>query len=168
MIAAFSWLAISRLSFYHLGVFSFIHELLCFLDGAAETILILIEFSMSSYEASLVDHALHLMELVLLDKNFGLFDLNECTIEVLEEQSVFLNDASWRHIFVDISFVLFLFFYLVDSNEVNQSVDSVLVINSLALRLDNAVLLFGACDHPLQVFKRHFVILGQEKLVVLS
>jgi hypothetical protein len=158
LIAAFSWLAISRLSFYHLGVFSFIHELLCFLDGAAETILILIEFSMSSYEASLVDHALHLMELVLLDKNFGLFDLNECTIEVLEEQSVFLNDASWRHIFVDISFVLF--FYLVDSNEVNQSVDSVLVINSLALRLDNAVLLFGACDHPLQVFKRHFVILG--------
>lgn len=40
------------------------------------------------------------------------------------------------------------FFNFIDINEVDKSINIILVVNSFSLRVDDAVLLFSACYYP--------------------
>jgi hypothetical protein len=40
------------------------------------------------------------------------------------------------------------FFNFIDINEVDKSINIILVVNSFSLRVDNTVLLFSACYYP--------------------
>jgi hypothetical protein len=83
---------------------------------------------------------------MLFNGDLGLFNFDDCSIKVLEEQSMFLNNMSVLGCGTRLDGL-----DLVNSNKVDESVDSILVINCFTLGLDDAVLLLSTSNHPLEV-----------------
>jgi hypothetical protein len=83
---------------------------------------------------------------MLFNGDLGLFNFDNCSIKVLKEQSMFLNNMPVLGCGARLDSL-----NLVNSNKVDESVDSILVINCFTLGLDDAVPLLSASDHPLEV-----------------
>lgn len=108
---------------------------------------------------------LELDEVLLLSYSSSLGNFSQSSSVIFEEHTASLYDRL-EFAFSDRFDGDLL--YLVDLDEVDQSADTVLVIDSLSFRVDDAVLLLRTSEDPSQVVQRDFSVLRDKEQIVLS
>lgn len=91
----------------------------------------------------------------------SLRDFRKRSSEVFEEESASSDDL--RSFFTP-----FVFFYFVYLDEVDQSVDTILIVDCLSFRVDDRILLLLTGEDPSEIVQGHFSVIGYEEEVVLS
>jgi len=91
----------------------------------------------------------------------GLRDFRKRSSEVFEEESASLDD-------LNSFFTSLVFFYFIDLDEIDQSVDTILIVDCLSFRVDDRILLLLTGEDPSEIVQGHFSVSGHEEEVVLS
>ena len=91
----------------------------------------------------------------------GLRDFRKRSSEVFEEESASLDD-------LNSFFTSLVFFYFINLDEIDQSVDTILIVDCLSFRVDDRILLLLTGEDPSEIVQGHFSVSGHEEEVVLS
>jgi len=91
----------------------------------------------------------------------GLRDFRKRSSEVFEEESASLD-------YLNSFFTSLVFFYFINLDEIDQSVDTILIVDCLSFRVDDRILLLLTGEDPSEIVQGHFSVSGHEEEVVLS